>query len=234
MKDPGVSQVFTDPRLGEDFLWRDLRCERFSRPAHALFLDRDGVIIEEKEYISDPKEVVLLDGVPDLIRAARTLGMAAVEITNQAGIARGYFGWMDFVQVESRVTQVLAEQGVNVDAVFACPFNCEGQQPYLHPDHAWRKPNPGMLLEAARLLNLELGQSVLVGDKATDLEAARAAGLTFAVLVLTGHGQSQLVQSREVATENFHVEFVTRADEAIPFLQKLARLGKRMNVQEIR
>jgi D-glycero-D-manno-heptose 1,7-bisphosphate phosphatase len=218
MKNGGVSDVFTDSRLGEDLLWRDLRRERFSRPVPALFLDRDGVIIEEKEYISDPNEVLLLKGVPELIRAARTLGMAVVEITNQAGIGRGYFQWTDFAQVEDRVTQVLVEQGVKVDAVFGCPFHQEGRHPYCHPNHAWRKPNPGMLFEAAKRLNLSLRQSVLVGDKTVDLEAARAAGLEIGVHVLTGHGEAQRAASHTVAAEGFRVNIISRADEAVPLL----------------
>jgi D-glycero-D-manno-heptose 1,7-bisphosphate phosphatase len=218
MKNAGVSDVFTDSRLGEDLLWRDLRRERFSRPMPALFLDRDGVIIEEKEYIRDPNEVVLLNGVTELIRAARTLGMAVVEITNQAGIGRGYFQWTDFAQVEDRVTEVLAQQGVEVDAVFGCPFHREGRDPYCHPNHAWRKPNPGMLLEAAKLLNLSLRQSVLVGDKTVDLEAARAAGLEVGVHVLTGHGEAQRAESLAAASEGFRVTVINRADEAVPLL----------------
>src|SRR5262249_34005806 len=153
-----------------------------------LFLDRDGVIIEEMIYLSDPDAVALLPGIVDLIRTARAHGMAVVEITNQAGIARGYFGWSEFVKVEDRLTQMLAGQGVGVDAVLACPFHSEGMEPYRVEDHIWRKPNPGMLLEAGRLLNLALARSVLVGDKVMDAQAARGAGLACAVHVLTGHG----------------------------------------------
>ena len=164
------AEPFTDPRLGEDLLWREVRIARFPRPAPALFLDRDGVIVEEKLYLSDPRDVELLTGIAHLIRTARTLDMAVVEITNQAGIAHGYFSWSDFVGVENRLTRVLGEQGLAVDAVFACPFHPQGRSPYGKPDHPWRKPNPGTPLEAACLLNLELRQ-LLVGDKVGDLQA---------------------------------------------------------------
>jgi D-glycero-D-manno-heptose 1,7-bisphosphate phosphatase len=219
MTEPNRLGSFADARLGDDLLWRDVRVKRFPDPVPALFLDRDGVVIEEKEYIHDPDQVELLSGIPELIRAARSLGMAVVEITNQAGIGRGYFGWREFVQVEDRVSQVLAGQGVSRDAVLACPFHPEGRPPYRIADHSWRKPNPGMLLEAARLLNLNLNLSMLVGDKVLDLQAARSAGLGCGVHVLTGHGLAHREASMQVATPNFSVHIVKSAGEAIPLLQ---------------
>jgi D-glycero-D-manno-heptose 1,7-bisphosphate phosphatase len=219
MKQPSLFTTFTDPRLAEDLLWRDVRVERFAHSVPALFLDRDGVVIEEREYISNPDEVELMSGIPELIRTARALGAAVVEITNQAGIARGYFGWHEFVQVENRVKQVLSSQGVTVDAVFACPFHPLGEPPYRHPDHPWRKPNAGMLLAAAKLLNLDLRRSALIGDKAMDQEAARAAGLAFGVHVLTGHGPSHEEASRATASKDFPVYVVRRAGEAVPLLR---------------
>src|SRR5260221_14436857 len=88
-----LPQPFADARLGEDLLWCDLRLPRSHHPLPALFLDRDGVIIKETIYLSDPDEVELLPGIPQLIRAARALGLAVVEVTNQAGISLGYLGW---------------------------------------------------------------------------------------------------------------------------------------------
>lgn len=131
----------------------------------ALFLDRDGVMIEESNYLRDPEGVRLLGGIPNLIRAAKALGMVVIEVTNQAGIAHGYLEWLDFVKVEHRLMEVLAEEGVSVDAAFACPFHPQGRAPYRQANHYWRKPNPGMLLEAQDLLNVELGSSALIGDK---------------------------------------------------------------------
>jgi D-glycero-D-manno-heptose 1,7-bisphosphate phosphatase len=224
VNDAEASEVFTDPRLGEDLLWRDLRREAFSRPAPALFLDRDGVMIEEKQYIKDPDQVKLLVGVTELIRTANEWGMAVIEVTNQAGIARGYLQWNDFVQVEERITQLLLEHDANIQAAFACPFNREGQQRYRHPNHPWRKPNPGMLLEAARLLNLDLRRSTLIGDKTLDIKAAQAAGLDFAILVSTGYGKSQVAESRAVVTEKFSVEFISQAHEALPLLRRAMNL----------
>src|SRR5580698_9681049 len=102
-----VPQLFSDSRLGGDLLWRDVRVERFSSPVPALFLDRDGVIVEEIGYLAKPEDVHLLPGIPELLKAAKRLGMAIVEVTNQAGIGRGYFNWPDFVRVEDQVAHVL-------------------------------------------------------------------------------------------------------------------------------
>jgi D-glycero-D-manno-heptose 1,7-bisphosphate phosphatase len=215
---PSSAEPFTDARLGEDLLWREVRIPRFPLPVPALFLDRDGVIVEERQYLSNPRDVELLPGITKLIRAARVLRIPVVEVTNQAGIAHGYFTWADFVRVENELTQVLGRQGVALDAVFACPYHPRGQPPYGQPHHPWRKPNPGMLLEAARLLNLNLKQSILVGDKATDLEAARAAGLALGIHILTGHGRTHEINSRALAANDFAVRVLTDAGDAASFL----------------
>jgi D-glycero-D-manno-heptose 1,7-bisphosphate phosphatase len=222
MRPPAEPQTFADPRLGADRLWRETRVERFALPAPALFLDRDGVIIEEKEYIADPAQVELLPGIADLIRIARASGMAVVEVTNQAGIARGYLGWPEFVAVENRTRQLLAAQGVQLDAVFACPFHSEGRAPYAHPDHAWRKPNPGMLLAAAELLNLDLPRSILVGDKIADQQAALAAGLAGGIHVLTGHGNKHAADARALSSNAFPIQVVSNAQEGAAVVRQAA------------
>ena len=218
VKQQNQMKPLEDPRLGDDLLWRELRVERFLHAVPALFLDRDGVIIEEKKYIRNPDDVELLPGIPELIRAARGLGMAVVEITNQAGIAHGYSDWFDFVRVEDRVTMLLAAAGVSVDAVLACPFHPQGQSSYNKSDHPWRKPNPGMLLEAGRLLNLALPRSILVGDKDIDQQAARNAELAFGIHVLTGHGREHETRARAVASENYPVHVVGDGRQAASLL----------------
>ena len=229
-----VQKLMGDVRLGADLLWRDLRVAAFLQPTPALFLDRDGVIIEEKEYICRPEDVELLPGSVALIRTAREVGMAVVVVTNQAGIGRGYFGWLEHIQVENRVAEVLAEQGERVDAIFACPFHESGLAPYDVPNHPWRKPNPGMLVEAAKLLNLDLRKSILVGDKASDQEAARAAELAFGVHVLTGHGRIEQERSRLAASKTFPVRVVDRADQAVALLQRWAKATESHDVAQRR
>jgi D-glycero-D-manno-heptose 1,7-bisphosphate phosphatase len=215
-----VPQLFNDSRLGSDLLWRDVRVERFPHPVPALFLDRDGVMIEEKNYLAKPEDVELLPGIPELIGAAKKLGMAVVEVTNQAGIGRGYFEWSDFVRVEDRLTNLLAQRGVAIDAVFACPYHPQGSFPYRQADHAWRKPNAGMLLEAAELLNLALNQSVMVGDKELDQLTAKAAKLKCGIHMLTGYGRESESAARAAASQNFPVHVLRSADQAVAILTK--------------
>jgi len=171
----------------------------------ALFLDRDGVVVEDVGYLSRVEEVALIPGAAEAIAAVNTRGRPAVMVTNQAGIARGYYGWREFAAVQEVILDALAKAGARLDAVYACAHHPAGMPPYAHPNHPARKPNPGMLLRAARALDLDLGRSWLIGDKAIDLKAARAAGLAGAIHVLTGHGAEQREEAATVATETFAV-----------------------------
>ena len=174
-----------------DQLWSQILNRPQSRPGAgarrgALFLDRDGVIVEDAHYLHRPDDVRLIDGAAEIIAAANRRGVAVVVVTNQAGIARGRFGWEDFIQVQERIIEDL--DGAFFNAVFACPHHADGKPPFDAPDHAWRKPNPGMLLEAAQRLPIDLAASWMIGDRAGDLQAARDAGLAGGIHVLTGHG----------------------------------------------
>jgi D-glycero-D-manno-heptose 1,7-bisphosphate phosphatase len=154
----------------------------------ALFLDRDGVIVEDHGYLSRAEDVVLLPGAATLIARANRRNIPVVEITNQAGIARGYYGWDAFLEVEQALTRQLASFGAAIDAVFACPFHRDGAPPWAHPAHPARKPRPGMLLAAQQAVNLDLTRSWIVGDKMGDLLAGYHARLAGGLHVLTGEG----------------------------------------------
>lgn len=153
----------------------------------ALFLDRDGVIVEEVNYLHRPEDVALHDGAQQLISAANERGVPVIVVTNQAGIGRGYYGWDDFAAVQRTIDAALAPAAI--DAVFACPFHADSIPPYDIADHPDRKPAPGMLLRAERMLGVDLAASWMVGDTAADVQAAAAAGLAGAVHILTGHGR---------------------------------------------
>jgi len=154
----------------------------------ALFLDRDGCVVVEAHYLHEVEKVQLINGAVDVIARANALNVAVVFVTNQAGIGYGYFGWPEFLLVQNKIMSELAAFGAHVDGVFACPFHAKGRPPYEHPDHPSRKPNPGMLLAAADGLNLDLGRSWIIGDRAGDLEAGLNAGLAGGLQVATGHG----------------------------------------------
>jgi D-glycero-D-manno-heptose 1,7-bisphosphate phosphatase len=172
-----------------------------SRPA--LFLDRDGVIVEDPGYLACPSGLKLIPGAAGLIALANRRGIPVVEVTNQAGIGRGHYGWREFTKVEAVLTDALAREAAAIDAVFACPYHRDGVPPWAHPDHPARKPRPGMLLAAGRLLNLDLKRSWIVGDRLADLLAGHAAGLRGGLHVLTGIGASERPSVAKWSPENF-------------------------------
>jgi D-glycero-D-manno-heptose 1,7-bisphosphate phosphatase len=148
----------------------------------ALFLDRDGVINEEVFYLWKPEDVRWVAGIFALCRTAHELGYRIVVVTNQSGIARGFYTEAQFDALMDWMRAEFVREGAPLDAVYSCPFHPEGQGSYRreHPD---RKPSPGMLLRAAKDLALDLTRSVLVGDRCSDIGAANAAGLQQAFLL---------------------------------------------------
>lgn len=146
-----------------------------ARPA--LFLDRDGVINVDTGYVHTPEECVFIDGIFELTRQAREAGCPVVVVTNQAGIGRGYYteaqfhAFMDWMRGEFR------RHGSALDAVYYCPDHPVHGIGKYRRDTDMRKPGPGMFLQAARELDIDLAHSLMVGDSPTDMAAARAAGV---------------------------------------------------------
>jgi len=167
-------------------LWADIRSERPAEPGPVLFLDRDGVLIEDRGYVGIAAETRLYPDAVAAVAAARALDYRVAIVTNQSGIGRGLYGWDGFVAVQQEIDAALHRAGTGLDAVLACAYHAEGAGPYGVADHPWRKPQPGMILEGLRRLNGVAARSALVGDKASDIAAARAAGLGTAVLVARG------------------------------------------------
>lgn len=156
----------------------------------AAFIDRDGVVNEELDYVYRTEDFHVLPGVVEGLRLLQGRGWKLVVVTNQAGIARGLYTEADYQHLTAHMRALFAAQGITLDGVYHCPH---------HPDHGvgayridcrCRKPRPGMLLQAAADLGLDLAESVIVGDKQSDLEAGRAAGLAACVLVESGHAPS--------------------------------------------
>lgn len=179
----------------------------------ALFLDRDGVVVEEVIYLHKPDEVALIAGAARVIAAANLAGVPVVLVTNQSGVGRGYYTWADFQATQARVEAELAEQGARLDMVVACPYTPGGEGPYRHPDHPDRKPNPGMLLRGARCLGLDLARSCIVGDRGLDIRAGRRAGLAGGLHVATGFGG--LSEEREAALAEAVPDYRVRTGESI-------------------
>ena len=164
--------------LAEPGLWVE-RTSTTNFPAGrpALFLDRDGTINVDTGYPDDPAAMELRDGIASVIEAANQHGVPVIVVTNQSGIARGYFGWDAFARVNGRVLDLLSEKNAFVDMVLACAYHEAGRGALAVANHPMRKPNPGMLLEAGRRLGLDLKRSLIVGDKPADMEAGQRAGL---------------------------------------------------------
>lgn len=142
----------------------------------ALFLDRDGVINVDHGYVHRAEDFEWIPGVFETARIARSLGLAVIVVTNQAGIARGYYDEAQFHALTNWMKNAfLAEDAVLTDVYF-CPEHPDGLPPYnRHSDR--RKPEPGMLLQAAREHDIDLTVSALIGDMPSDITAGRAAGL---------------------------------------------------------
>ncbi|TJV05584.1 MAG: HAD family hydrolase [Mesorhizobium sp.] len=182
----------------------------------ALFLDRDGTINVDTDYPSDPAEIVLRDDIVPVIVAANRNGIPVVVVTNQSGIARGYFDWSVFAAVNGRVLDLLRERGVFVDMVLACAYHEAGVGPLAVSDHPMRKPNPGMLVEAGKRLDLDLQRSLIVGDRLGDMQAGRRAGLA----------QGWLVDGEAAALPGFAIRRLHDADDLGGLLAAIETLGR--------
>jgi len=138
----------------------------------ALFLDRDGVINIEKNYLHKKEDFEFIDGIFDLCQYYWEKGFYIIVVTNQSGIARGYYDEDDFAKLTSWMLESFSKKGISINKVYHCPH---------HPDISGkcecRKPHPGMLLQADNDFNIDLENSVLVGDSERDIEAAYNAGL---------------------------------------------------------
>jgi len=151
-------------------------------PQHAAaFLDRDGTVIVEKHYLHDPDGVELLPGVVEGLRHMAGLGLRLVLVSNQSGVGRGYFGREDVERVNGRLVELLAAQGVRLDAVYLCPHapteTC-----------GCRKPSPGLIIRACQELGLDAAASFVIGDKLCDVDLGLAVQAT-SILVTTGYGK---------------------------------------------
>lgn len=170
----------------------------------AAFLDRDGVINVDHGYVVRREDFVLVPGVLEAARTLAGLGFQLVVVTNQSGIGRGLYTAADFDALTDWMRGVFAEAGAPLAGVYYCPHHpTDAVGPYRTACRC-RKPQPGMLLDAARELRLDLARSVLFGDKPSDLEAAQAAGVPQRVLLGTdGHALPPTPQPPELATARF-------------------------------
>jgi D-glycero-D-manno-heptose 1,7-bisphosphate phosphatase len=182
----------------------------------AAFLDRDGVINKDKAYVHRWEDFEFVPGAIDGMRRLQDAGYALVIVTNQSGLARGYYTKAQYQALTEAFHQALAGQGVKLDGVYHCPHHPKGSVPALAVDCDCRKPAPGMLLQATRELGLSLPDSILVGDKPSDIEAARAAGVGRAYLVQSDNPESETSGATPVQADGFFASLLDCTTQLFP------------------
>jgi D-glycero-D-manno-heptose 1,7-bisphosphate phosphatase len=168
----------------------------------ALFLDRDGVIVADTHYLCRVEDMRMIAGAAAAIARCNARRIPVVVVTNQAGIGRGYYDWGAFQAVQGALKAALAAEGGHLDGVLACAYHADGRALLRVDNHPWRKPNPGMIVEAAHRLQLDLPRSWIVGDRAHDLAAGAAAHLAGGTLLEAD------AQERQAAAELASAQFI--------------------------
>ncbi|MBD1581551.1 D-glycero-beta-D-manno-heptose 1,7-bisphosphate 7-phosphatase [Pseudoalteromonas sp. S16_S37] len=167
-----------------------------SNKQKAIFLDRDGVINVDHAYVHKIEDFEFIDGVFEACQQFVAKGYIIVVVTNQSGIGRGYYNEQQFSQLSDWMCEEFAKHRVNISKVYYCPHHPHKALPQFKQECDCRKPSPGMLTQAIEEFDIDVTQSVMVGDKLSDIEAARAAGLGKAILVESGQAFSDTVKSQ--------------------------------------
>ena len=175
----------------------------------AVFLDRDGTINVEVQYLSDVADFQFIPGVPWALKRLKDAGFLLVVVTNQSGIGRGYYDEAALESIHDHMHADLASYGISIDACYFCPHHPEHATGEYRQECDCRKPLPGMLQQAAQDLDIDLASSYMIGDKLADVEAGFNAGCT-SLMVLTGYGSSQVSQLPEGV--NAYSDLQTAAD----------------------
>ncbi len=163
-----------------------------SKPA--VFLDRDGVINVDHGYVSNQDDFEYIDGVFEAAKALQQQGYLLVMVTNQSGIARGYYTEQDFLTLTEWMDWNFVDKGVEFDGLYYCPHHSEGIVDKFTQQCGCRKPQPGMFLSAKQELDIDMTRSVMVGDKAADMQAASGAGVGCKILVRSGKAVTEQAQ----------------------------------------
>ena len=156
----------------------------------AVFLDRDGTVNEEVGYVNHLERFTLLPRVGEAIRLLNQNGLKAVVITNQSGVARGYFPESLVHLVHQKMQDLLKKDGAHLDGIYYCPHHPDVGAPPYRQKCRCRKPEPGLIEEAVKELNLDLRSSYMIGDRGVDIEFAHRVGAK-GILVLTGYGKGE-------------------------------------------
>jgi D-glycero-D-manno-heptose 1,7-bisphosphate phosphatase len=177
----------------------------------ACFLDRDGVLIKEVNYLSSPDQVHIFSETISALKLLKKINYKIIVITNQAGVARGYFSEENIAEVHAEINKQLAKYNLYIDAYYYCPHHPKGTVEGYNIDCDCRKPNPKLILQAVKDFNIDLEKSFMIGDKISDLLAAKNAGCR-AALVKTGHGSEHIEK-----TESLNFPILENIEEAVKY-----------------
>jgi len=197
IKDMGTPDRYYE--VEKDILSGKVKARNLSHKQKAIFLDRDGTINKYVGFLTKPEEFELLPGAVEAIRQINKSGYLAIVVTNQPVIARGECTWEELQMIHDKMETLLGKDGAFVDAIYICPHHkdkgFEGERPEYKFDCDCRKPKPGLLLQAAKDLNIDLSQSVMIGDSDRDMEAGRNAGCKDCIILETNRADSLLKTS---------------------------------------
>lgn len=172
----------------------------------AVFMDRDGTITEELGYLKEPEKLRLIPRSGEAIRLLNKKRILAIVVSNQSGVARGYFTEKTVRETHKRLEELLNEKGAHLDSTYYCPHHPEFGPPKYRKDCSCRKPKPGMLEKAAKRFNLDLKKCCIIGDKVEDIKLAHNVGAK-GILVLTGYGRrskSKKIDPNHTAKDLYH------------------------------
>lgn len=189
-------------------------------PNKAIFLDRDGTLVEDPGYINSPEQVKLLDGAAKALIELKAMGYKLVVATNQSGIARGIFTEKTLIEIHERLKQILAENGAHLDNIYYCPYLPDGVITKYRKDSDWRKPKPGMLLAAASEMDIDLAQSWIIGDSSRDIQAGKSAGCK--TILIDNPVQGRLARHSDSNPDHTAVNIT----EAVNLIKKYYRQSK--------
>jgi D-glycero-D-manno-heptose 1,7-bisphosphate phosphatase len=205
-------------------LWSEISSSDFEgRPA--LFLDRDGVIVEDTHYLGRAEDMRMLTGAAEAVARCNRLGIPVVLVSNQSGIGRGLYDWQGFDAVQTALAAALTNDGARLDAVFACAHHADGNAPLNIADHPWRKPNPGMIAAAGERMKLDLSRSWIIGDRAADIAAGCAAGLEGGILLFSRKDGPERLLASVPKTGHFVIDISASLAEAVSLLLSRGFLG---------
>src|SRR3989304_6008004 len=174
----------------------------------AVFLDVDGTIVVHEPYLSSPDQLKLLPNAAEGIRLFKESGYLVIVITNQSGIARGFFDEERLALIHKKLMRMLGEKGIAIDDIYYCPHHTEGVIEQYALDCDCRKPKPKMLLNAARQHNIDLTQSLMIGDSEVDMQAGKNAGCTS---ILIRNGYTDDTDSNSIAGTDYVVRDLLEA-----------------------